>query len=167
MIQTDRLSITPLSEEDANFIVALLNEPDFIRNIADKGVRDIDGATAYLRDGPLLSYARHGFGMYKVSLKANDEPIGMCGLIRRDVLDYPDLGYAFLAKHHRRGYASEAGAAVVDHARRRLTLGRLAAITSLENPGSVRVLENLGFRDEGVLELPGYDTPSRYFVNDP
>lgn len=167
-IETDRLSISEFSLEDAGFILELLNEPDFIRNIADRGVRDVDAAEAYLRDGPLKSYATHGFGLYKVVLKPGGETIGMCGLIRRDSLDFPDLGYAFLATHHRRGYASEAGAAVLDDARRRLDVGRVVAITTLDNAGSIRVLQNLGFRDDGVvIELPDYDTPSRYFINDP
>jgi RimJ/RimL family protein N-acetyltransferase len=166
-IETERLSISEFALDDAPFIIELLNEPDFIRYIADRGVRDIVGAEKYLSDGPLKSYAAHGYGLYKVALKASGEPLGMCGLIRRDTLDFPDLGYAFLARHYRRGYASEAGAAVLDHARAEQNVGRVVAITSLDNDGSIRVLENLGFRPEGVIDVPGYDTPSRYFVNDP
>lgn len=167
LLETDRLHISLFTLDDASFILELLNEPDFIRNIADKGVRDIAGAEAYLRNGPLLSYAKHGFGLYKVTLKQSDEPIGMCGLLRRDSLDCPDLGYAFLARHHRRGYASESGAVVLDHARRQLSVGRVAAITALDNVGSIRVLENLGFQYQSVIELPDHSTPSRYFVNEP
>jgi len=167
-IETDRLSISEFNLEDATFILELLNESDFIQNIADRGVRDVEAAEAYLRDGPLKSYATHGFGLYKVVLKPGGETIGMCGLIRRDSLDFPDLGYAFLARHHRCGYATEAGIAVLDDARRRGGVGRVVAITSLDNAGSMRVLENLGFCEDGdVIELPDYDTPSRYFINDP
>ncbi|HVI54023.1 MAG TPA: GNAT family N-acetyltransferase [Luteibacter sp.] len=166
-IETDRLVIDEFGLGDAPFILELLNEPDFIKYIADKGVRDVAGAELYLSDGPLKSYAKHGFGLYKVTLKSDGAPIGMCGLIRRDTLAFPDLGYAYLASHHRRGYASEAGAAVLGHARGRRQVERVVAITSLDNDGSIRVLENLGFRDEGVIDIPGYDTPSRYFVNDP
>ncbi|PTR32749.1 RimJ/RimL family protein N-acetyltransferase [Luteibacter sp. OK325] len=167
-IETDRLSISEFGTDDAGFILELLNEPDFIKNIADRGVRDLAGAESYLLDGPLKSYTTHGFGLYKVALKPSGETIGMCGLIRRDSLDFPDLGYAFLAMHHRRGYASEAGAAVLDEARRERGIGRVVAITTLDNDGWIRVLENLGFRNEGVvIEMPDYDTPSRYFVNDP
>jgi RimJ/RimL family protein N-acetyltransferase len=166
-IETERLSISEFALDDASFIIELLNEPDFIRHIADRGVRDIAGAEKYLSDGPLKSYAAHGYGLYKVALKASGEPLGMCGLIRRDTLDFPDLGYAFLARHYRRGYASEAGAAVLAHARAEQSVGTVVAITSLDNDGSIRVLENLGFRTEGIIDVPGYDTPSRYFVNDP
>jgi len=166
-IETERLSISEFALDDAPFIIELLNEPDFIRHIADRGVRDIAAAEKYLSDGPLKSYAAHGYGLYKVALMASGEPLGMCGLIRRDTLDFPDLGYAFLSRHYRRGYASEAGAAVLAHARAEQSVGTVVAITSLDNEGSIRVLENLGFRTEGIIDVPGYDTPSRYFVNDP
>lgn len=165
LLETDRLHISLLTLDDAGLILELLNEPEYIRHIADKGVRDLDGARAYLRDGPLLSYTKHGYGLYRIALKQGDEPIGTCGLIRRDVLEYPDLGYAFLTRHHRRGYASEAGAAVLAYARRELGLVRIVAITALDNAGSIRVLENLGFRQESVIELPDHNAPSRYFVN--
>jgi len=167
IIETERLSITEFGLEDASFVLELLNEPDFIRYIADRGVRDVAGAQKYLLDGPLTNYTKHGFGLYRVALKAGGEPVGMSGLIRRDTLDFPDLGYAFLSRHYRRGYATEAGAAVIAHARKHRNVERVVAITSLDNEGSIRVLENLGFRDDGVIDVPGYDTPSRYFINDP
>jgi len=166
-IETERLSISEFALGDAPFIIELLNEPDFIRHIADRGVRDVAAAEKYLSDGPLTSYAAHGYGLYKVALKASGEPLGMCGLIRRETLDFPDLGYAFLSRHYRKGYASEAGVAVLAHARAEQGVSTVVAITSLDNDGSIRVLENLGFRPEGVIDVPGYDTPSRYFVNDP
>lgn len=166
-LETERLSISEFALDDAPFIIELLNEPDFIRHIADRGVRDIAGAKKYLSDGPLKSYAAYGYGLYKVALTSSGEPLGMCGLIRRDTLDFPDLGYAFLARHYRRGYASEAGAAVIAYARAEQNVTTVVAITSLDNEGSIRVLENLGFRSEGIIDVPGYDTPSRYFVNDP
>ncbi|GLQ98252.1 GNAT family N-acetyltransferase [Dyella mobilis] len=164
--ETQRLRIDYASLDDAGFILELLNEPDFIRNIADKGVRDIAGAEAYLRDGPLAMYAKHGHGLLRVSLKQTGEVIGMSGLIRRDTLDYPDLGYAFLQRHHGHGYASEAGAAVLERARQQLKIGRIVAIASPENTASHRVLEKLGFRFDAEIALPGHDGPSSYFICD-
>ena len=56
IIETERLSITEFGLEDAAFVLELLNEPDFIRYIADRGVRDVAGAQKYLLDGPLTNY---------------------------------------------------------------------------------------------------------------
>jgi [ribosomal protein S5]-alanine N-acetyltransferase len=164
--ETERLRLDDFVLDDAGFILELLNEPDFIKNIADKGVRDIAGAEAYLRDGPLAMYAKHGHGLYKVSLKQSGEAIGMCGLIRRDTLDYPDLGYAFLQRHGGRGYASESGAAVLERARLQLSMQRIVAITAPDNAASIHVLQKLGFRFDAQLVLPGYDQPSRYYICD-
>jgi [ribosomal protein S5]-alanine N-acetyltransferase len=163
---TTRLRIDYFTLDDANFALELLNEPDFIKNIADKGVRDLAGAEAYLRDGPIAMYAEHGYGLYKVSLKQSGEAIGMCGLVRRDGLDYPDLGYAFLKRHHGRGYAVESAAAVLERARQQLNIGRIVAVTELENATSIRVLEKLGFRFDAKITMPGHDQLIRYFVCD-
>lgn len=163
---TKRLNIDYFTLNDASFILELLNEPDFIKNIADKGVRDIAGAVAYLRDGPIAMYAKEGHGLYKVSLKNSGEVIGMCGLIRRCILDYPDLGYAFLKRCNGQGYASEAGAAVLKLARRQLKMRRIVAITAQHNAASVRVLEKLGFHFEADVVVSGHDKSSMYFVSD-
>jgi [ribosomal protein S5]-alanine N-acetyltransferase len=164
--ETERLRLDYVVLDDASFILELLNEPDFIKYIADKGVRDIAGAETYLRDGPMAMYARHGHGLYKVSLKQSGEAIGMCGLVRRDGLDYPDLGYAFLKRYNGRGYASESGAAVLKRARQLLNMPRIVAITDMDNAGSVHVLEKLGFRFDAQITMPGHEQPSLYFVCD-
>ncbi|MEO8676627.1 MAG: GNAT family N-acetyltransferase [Casimicrobiaceae bacterium] len=91
MVETARLNLRELTVDDADFIVAQLNDPDFIRNVADRGVRTAEAARTYLIDGPLASYRRHGFGLWLVEMKDSRAPIGICGLIQRDSLDDVDL----------------------------------------------------------------------------
>lgn len=91
---------------------------------------------------------------------------GICGLIKRDALDHPDIGYAFLARFSGRGFASEAGAAVLDYGRRALGLARIVAITKPDNDGSIRVLEKIGLKFDGMVTLPDHGGESRYFVSD-
>jgi RimJ/RimL family protein N-acetyltransferase len=112
----------------------------------------------------LASHAKHGFGLDLVRRRDSGEAIGLCGLIQRDSLDAPDLGYAFLQAHHGQGFATEAAAAVLRHARDVLGLRRLHAITSPDNHGSVRVLEKNGFREQAALTMPDQSTPSRLFL---
>ena len=69
VLETSRLVVRRLVDEDAPFILELLNDPSFIRNIGDRNVRTLDGACAYIRSGPLASYAQHGFGLWAVVLK--------------------------------------------------------------------------------------------------
>lgn len=166
ILETERLLIREFTLEDAAFILELLNEPAFIQYIADKGVRDLAGAGRYLRNGPFVSYAKNGFGLWMVALKDGGDPIGMCGPIRRDVLPHPDLGFALLARHTGKGYAFEATSAVLAHARHAHKLDPILAITAPENSASIKLLGKLGFRYDRTLDLPGYTGPSRLFVHD-
>ncbi|WP_440026456.1 GNAT family N-acetyltransferase [Chromobacterium amazonense] len=163
-IETPRLRLRPLQEQDAAFILELLNEPAFIANIGDKDVRDLDGARQYIAKGPQASYQQHGHGLLLVELSDDATPVGICGLVKRDCLPHPDIGYAFLKRHWGRGYACEAGAACLDHARKVLNIGVVVGITAPHNQGSIRVLEKLGLRYDRLLELPGIEGPSLYFV---
>lgn len=166
VLETDRLFLRHLTPDDDAFILELLNEPGFLRNIGDRKVRSLEDARRYVLDGPVASYAKQGFGLWWVGLKATAEPVGICGLIKRDVLEDPDIGYAFLERFSGRGYASEAGAAVLDYGRKTLGLGRIVAITKPDNDGSIRVLEKIGLRFEGMVTLPDHGGDSRYFVSD-
>ncbi|HVF49945.1 MAG TPA: GNAT family N-acetyltransferase [Pyrinomonadaceae bacterium] len=153
LIETERLSLREFSADDAAFILELLNEPSFIRNIADKGVRTLDDAVRYISDGPVASYRRHGFGPWMVELKDSRVPIGMCGLTKKDALTDADIGYAFLPRHRSQGYAYEAAAAVMRHARDVLGLPRLLGVVNPGNAASIRVLEKLGLRYERMVSL--------------
>ncbi|MBS1765806.1 MAG: GNAT family N-acetyltransferase [Acidobacteria bacterium] len=141
ILETARLNLRPLALDDAPFILRLLNEPSFLQHIGDKGVRDLDGARAYLANGPLASYAAHGHGLLAVELKEGGEPIGMCGLLQREHLEHPDLGYAFVPEAWGQGYASEGARAVLDEAK----IPRILALVSPANAPSIRLLEKLGF----------------------
>lgn len=155
-LSTARLTLTPAVAPDAAFVLELLNDPGWLRNIGDRGVRSLEDARAYIRD-------RLGQGLWLVMRDGAGEPLGMCGLIEREVLDSPDLGYALLERHAGKGYATEAAAAVLQHVREVIRLPKLAAITDPDNQASQRVLEKLGFRYVDTRELPGIGM-SAYFL---
>ena len=153
ILQTERLSLRRFSLDDAEFIVLLLNDPDFLRFIGDKGVRTAEDARRYLLTGPIDSYTRHGFGLWLVELQGAGTPIGMCGLLKRDTLPDVDIGFAFLPRYRSQGYAVESAAAVLDHGRRLLGLRRIVAIANDDNAGSIRVLEKIGMRFDRMIRL--------------
>jgi ribosomal-protein-alanine N-acetyltransferase len=155
VLTTERLVLRHLAADDADFIVALMNDPDWLRYIGDRGIRTADDARGYIASGPVDMYARLGFGLYAVELRDDGTPIGICGLIRRDWLEDVDLGFAFLPRFRGAGYAHEAAAATVEHARDTLGLDRLLAIVSPENEGSVRLLGKLGMTFERRAQPPG------------
>lgn len=145
ILQTDRLSIRQLTLEDAPFILQLLNTPGWLRYIGDRNVRSVEQAHNYIQKGPLLSYAQHGFGLWLVSMRDLNLPIGLCGLLKRATLDFPDIGFAFLPEHAKNGYALESTNATVNYARSVLKLNRLLAVTQPNNEASIALLTKLGF----------------------
>ena len=161
--ETDRLILRPMTAEDAEFILELLNEPSFIRNIGDRKVRSVEDAQGYISNGPVASYARNGFGLYLVELKESHEAMGMCGLIRRNTLNDVDIGYAFLPRYWSKGYAFEAAMAMKQYAQDELGLNRLVAIVDPENLSSIRLLEKLGMKFERMVRLAGEEIELKLF----
>ena len=156
-LRTERLTLAPPTLDDAPFVLELLNDPGWLRNIGDRGVRTLDEARAYIAE-------RFSKTPWFVVRDATGEPLGMCGLVERDGLDYPDIGYAYLERHSGKGYATEAARVVLAHARETLGHGKIAAITTPENTASQRVLEKIGLRFVQMINLPGHKDASAYFT---
>jgi ribosomal-protein-alanine N-acetyltransferase len=156
--ETPRLRVRRLDADDAAFILQLLNEPSFLENIGDKGVRTLDDARAYIANGPVASYEKYGFGLFHVALRDSTQrlgaAVGMCGLLKRDWLDDVDVGYAFLPAFWGQGYAYESSVGVIEWARRSLGVTRVVGLTKHDNQGSIRVLEKLGLRFERTVTSP-------------
>jgi len=153
VLETERLFLRGLTVGDAEFILTLLNEPSFLRYIGDKKVRTTTDAVQYILNGPAASYERHGFGLLLVELKHARTPIGICGLLKRDELPDPDIGFAFLPDFWNKGYAFEAAAAVMKDARERLKLERILAITNQDNETSIKLLQKLGLQFERLIKM--------------
>ncbi|HWZ86864.1 MAG TPA: GNAT family N-acetyltransferase [Thermoanaerobaculia bacterium] len=164
VIGSERLVLRRLRVEDAPFILELLNDPDWLRFIGDKGVKTLEDAQRYVLSGPIESYARHGFGLFAVERKPGGAPIGLCGLLKRDVLDDVDVGYAFLPEFRGRGYAREAAVATLRLAKETIGLDRVAAITNPDNARSIRILEGLGFAFEKMVRLSEDAPEIRYYA---
>ena len=164
-LDTDRLELLPFTEGDADFVFRLLNEPSFLRNIGDRGVHDLETARRYIEDGPVASYARHGHGLMRVVRKADGEALGMCGVLKRDTLPDPDIGFSFFPAFWSQGYALESVCAVMRQARDALGVGRILAITTRDNKPSIRLLAKLGFRFDKMITMGTEEL--RLFVSDP
>ncbi len=162
-LTTSRLVLRRFTEEDASFALTLLNDPDWHRFIGDNGVRTVADARAYLRDGPLAMYANHGFGLLAVECRDTHQPIGMCGLIRRDGVADVDLGFAFLPAFRARGLAREAAAATLHLGHHELNLARIVAFAAPDNVRSTRLLTAIGMQPESTTTLPGATEPLLVF----
>lgn len=162
-LETSRLVLRRLEFDDAPFLVALLNQPSFIANIGDRGVRSIEDAHRYLREGPMAMYEKHGFGLWHTSRKSDGLAIGMCGLLKRDILPDVDVGYAFLPEYWGVGYAFEAAHAVMLHGAGKFSLKRVIGVVSVGNTASIRVLEKLGMSFERMFSMREGEPDVRLF----
>lgn len=159
--ESERLIVRHFTLDDAEFVIKLLNDESFIRYIADKNVRNTADAENYLLSGPMASYEKFGFGLSVVMLKENHTPIGMCGLLKRNELASPDLGYAFLPAYCGQGYAAEAAKAVLSEGMTQYLLDKVVAVTLPTNEHSNRLLQRVGFKRTGMVEL--YDCQNNLY----
>lgn len=167
-IETERLILRPFEvKRDAAFLLEVLNEPDFIENVADKGVRTVEQAADYIRTKFMPGHERYGIGYCVVALKEPEVAIGTCGLVKRETLDDFDIGYSTLRQFSGKGYAFEAATALMDYGRRELGLERIIGLTSPSNEKSAHLLEKLGLQFERMVEVPGFAFESRLFGSAP
>jgi RimJ/RimL family protein N-acetyltransferase len=166
ILETDRLRLRRLSVDDAEFILRLLNEPSFIQNIGDRGVRSIEDARAYILKGPVTSYQKFGFGLWLVEERETGVPVGICGLLKRDVLEDVDIGYALLPEFWSRGYALESASAVMSYTRKQLGSNRVLAVVNADNQSSIRLLEKMGFQYERMVRLSDGAPEIKLFARD-
>ena len=163
ILETERTILREVAEDDAEFILDLLNQPSFIRYIGDRKVRTIEQARDYIESRFTESYRKFSFGMWAVELKETNAPIGICGFVKRDGLPDADIGFAFLPQYERKGYAFESASAALEYGRNALSLHRVLAITSKDNESSGRLLNKLDFKFERLIVLPGNDEELKLF----
>jgi len=152
-IETSRLNLRWLDADDAGFILRLLNDADWLHFIGDKNVANPEQAKTYIENGPRAMYRQQGFGLNRVALRENDTPIGICGLLQRETLQYSDLGFAFLPAFRRQGYAYEAARAVLQDGFTTFDMPRIAAVLNPANLASAKLLRKLGFRLDKKIQM--------------
>ena len=154
ILETERLTVRELQYDDSSFIIQLLNCPGWLQYIGDRNVRTTEDAIRYIDEGPRKSYREKGFGLYVVETKNNRISIGICGLLKRDAIRHPDIGFAFLPEFEGHGYALEVAQAIMRYAKDYLKITNVCAITKADNVRSIRLLEKLGFVYVRQIRLP-------------
>lgn len=154
IIETERLILRQFTTADAPFVLELLNTPQWIQFIGDRGVNTYDDAARYILTKFISSYETPGYGLYLMELKDENISIGICGLLKRDVLEDVDIGFAMLPVYTGKGYAHEAATAMMSFAKETLKLPRLVAITLPQNVKAARLLEKLGMSYNRMIRIP-------------
>ena len=163
--ETERLIISEITLDDAPFIVKLYNDEDYLHFIGDKKVRTIEDAEKNIEEKFIAIYKKQKYGYYLVSLKSDNTPIGTSGLMKRDGLDYVDIGFAYLKEFRGKGYAYEATKKILDFGLNELDLRPIAAITTIKNISSSNLLERMGFKHEKNIFIPNDPEELRLFIH--
>lgn len=143
--ETARLTLRPLHHDDAPHILALMQDPAWLQYIGDRGVHDLDSALAYIKNGPQAMYRECGFGMLAVITKPHQQFVGCCGLLKRDQLSHPDIGFAFNAQSRGQGFAFEAADVLLDAVGGANLWPHINALVTPSNSASIGLLQKLGF----------------------
>jgi len=154
IVRTVRLTLRELAVDDAPFINQILNTPKFLKYIGDRNVRSDEDAHDFIVNKYISSYQNNGYGLWTVETHEGTA-VGICGFVKRDYFDVPDIGFAFLPEHERQGYGYESALASMKYGRETLGFAQVLAITSLNNHASVSLLKKLGFTDDGIIEPQG------------
>jgi len=165
ILETTRLSLFEIELSDNVFVHDLLNSPNWMKYIGDRGVHNHEDATKFISERLIKSYTEFGFGFYKMVLKETGMDIGICGLIKRPELEFPDIGFAVFPEYEGCGFTSEAAFATMDYAKNRLGLEVILGVTSHDNFGSRRVLEKVGLSLVGNTKISTTDEDLLLFSN--
>jgi len=154
IFETERLILKPTTEEEADFILKLLNTPKWMKYIGDRDVRTLEAAKDYIRIKMIPQLERLGYSNYTVIRKTDNNKIGTCGLYDREGLNGVDIGFAFLPEYERKGYAFESANKLMNIAFTDFELNEINAFTTKENKSSQKLLEKLGMKLKGITKLP-------------
>lgn len=153
-INTDRLILRPTVEEDAEFILELLNVPKWLKYIGDRDIKSTQDAIEYIKIRMLPQFERLGYGNYTVIRKSDNAKIGTCGLFDREGLEGIDIGFAFLPEYEMNGYAFESANALQKAAFNEFGIKEIKAITRKDNISCQKLLEKLGLKLSETTKLP-------------
>lgn len=144
-INTERLIIKDISGDEAKFYLELFNDPDWIKNINDKGLRTVEAVEDYIKNKVLKEFQNNGTGFFTIRLKNSKQPIGVSTLLFRDITQYYDVGYALMPNARGKGYAKEATLAMMEYTKLKLKAPYVYAITKTDNMPSINLLKTIGF----------------------
>ncbi|MBU3021077.1 GNAT family N-acetyltransferase [Aestuariibacter sp. A3R04] len=149
-LETARLILRQPNHQDCNWIFALNHDPLWLRFIGNRGVHTLRDARRYV-DNILQHFEQNTYGLLVIQCKFTGRPFGLCGLIKRDFLSVPDLGFALLPQARGQGIGKEAAQRVIACAEDTLRVSHLSAMTHVENTNSKALLLRLGFTKQGIM----------------
>ncbi len=161
--ETERLLLKPTNEDDAEFILSLMNTPKWLQFIGDRNVKSLQDAIDYIKENIMPQFDRLGYGNFTVIRKNDGAKMGSCGLYDRKGLEGVDIGFGFLPAYERQGYAYEASLKIKQLAFDAFDLKSIGAITDTDNIASQKLLEKLGLQFIKTINLNDADEEVMFY----
>ena len=156
-IETQRLILKSMTEEDASGLFQLNSDPEVIHYTGDKSFNNLEEVLNFIRKYDEV-YKKYGYGRLSTFIKETGEYIGWCGLKYLSNKNETDIGYRFAKSFWGKGYATESAAACLDDGFNSLHLHKIIATAMKENIASINVFKKLGLKfnkDEDCGCQPG------------
>ena len=160
ILETERLIMRELKTTDASGMFELDSNPNVMRYLGGKTVESIAVSESIIRMDQ-EQYAKNGIGRYAVIRKETNEFIGWSGIKyvsepENNFVNFYDLGYRLTEQHWGKGYGYECALPWIDHAFNTMKIDKLNADAHIENIGSNKILQKLGFQFLNHYEWEGY-----------
>jgi RimJ/RimL family protein N-acetyltransferase len=155
MMSSERLAFRAYTDEDFEFLMALLSDPQMVKFIGSGKTRDRQGGKDFL--SWIYRTYEHGedLGLQVLIRKQDNLPVGHAGLVPQkiDGQDELEIGYWIAREYWGCGYATEAAAALLDHGRNTLGRKRFISLIQPENTTSEKVAKKIGMQFEKRIIL--------------
>ncbi len=162
LIETPRLTMREFCLADIDEVYEFSTDPEVTRYTGDAGsVKTKEDAKKIITDIWQVEYQKYGYARYALIHKADDRIIGFCGMKYEPEIKGPDIGYRMLPKYWGKGLGTEAAKASLEYAKNVLQLNRIIGDAVVENIGSNRILQKLGFDLIGNYEFEEFEV-NRY-----
>lgn len=149
ILATTRLICTPITEADWPFFLALQQNQNVMRYV-DEGRSTEAIRAAFDARLPGWSPGSEHWLCLVVRDRLTEMPLGVTGYIHRE-RDCAEVGFLFAPQAQGKGFARESLQAVCRYAFEEGGIRRLVATVTAGNAASKRLLENVGFIQEGEL----------------
>ena len=140
-LKSQRLYLRPITTQDSQFILELVNSEGWLKNIGDRNIKNDTDATNYI----LRILANEKIFYHVIELVETNEKLGILTFLHREENLYPDLGFAILPQFEKKGYVFEVSQIYLEEISKLNKYQKILGITIPNNFASINVLDKLGF----------------------
>ena len=158
VLETKHLVLRRMTPADAEFYLRHFSDPDIVELTAFDAPPNVEKATQELIEFCIKPFEENKGIRWGIVLKGETELVGTIGYHQWVKAGgyHARVGYDLAAAHRRRGIMTEALGVVLRYGFEMMRLNKVEACTDARNVASIRLLEKLGFHQDGVLRENTY-----------